>query len=587
MKEAMMPEAMQTPRKSSLDHGAAVEGVLLPPDAAAPIQEDVALGGGAYEGAQRLSREMATWKTVNGSADRDTLPHKSILDARSKDIARNDAYIDNGIEKYKDSVVGAKFTLNCAPNIDYLKRRDKRLDEVWMEEFQEEVESLWELSAESESRWIDGQRTKTATEIVRLGVASKLLQGEVLMSSEWLRRSRRPFNTAFLMIDPSRLDDPNIELGRALPKNIRKGVRLNAQGEPVGYFIMNEHPHDYMPMFRHITTGRSFQYTPRETPWGRRNILHTFEEKRVGQTRGVSKMVSSLKEMKMTKEFRDIMLQNAITVSSFAAAIESELPSAQIYEMLGGSDVEPSDFEDGVSSFAGGFLGALGEYLKSSNGTMMNGVKIPHLFPGTKLNLMPAGQGGPLGTDFEKSLLRYLAACMNMSFEQFSGDMTGVNYSTLKGAINETQKHMKVEKRLTAERIMNFMYGNWLEEMIVNGMVTSLPRNAPAFWEEMNREAYTQAEWFNTGRGQIEELKETQAASLRVKSRLSTFEDEHAHLGKDWRRAMRQMKREEDFAKALGLELRPEQEDNMMNASTGAVREKEASEDEGDGPTND
>lgn len=584
MKEAKVSEVRETPRKSSPDHGAVADGALLPPDAAAPTNETLALGGGAYEGAQRLSRQMASWRTVNASADRDTLPHKSILDARSKDIARNDAYIDNGIEKYKDSVVGAKFTLNCAPNIDYLRRTDKRLDETWMQEFQEEVESLWEVSAESESRWIDGQRTKTATEIARLGVASKLMQGEVLMSSEWLRRSRRPFNTAFLMIDPTRLDDPNIELGRSLPSNIRKGVRLNAQGEPVGYFIMNEHPHDYMPMFKHVTTGRSFQYTPRETPWGRRNILHVFDEKRVGQTRGVSKMVSSLKEMKMTKEFRDIMLQNAITVSSFAAAIESELPADKIYEMLGGADIEANDFQNGVADYAGGFLGALSEYLKSSNGTMMNGVKIPHLFPGTKLNLMPAGQGGPLGTDFEKSLLRYLAACMNMSFEQFSGDMTGVNYSTLKGAINETQKHMKVEKRLSAERIMNFMYGNWLEEMIVNGMVTSLPRNAPAFWDGMNREAYCQAEWFNTGRGQIEELKETQAAVQRIKNRLSTFEDEHAHLGKDWRRAMRQMKREEDFAKFIELDLRPDQEQNMTNAATGAVREKDAPDGEsGDG----
>ena len=47
---------------------------------------------------------------------------------------------------------------------------------------------------------------------------------------------------------------------------------------------------------------------------------------------------------------------------------------------------------------------------------------------------------------------------------------------------------------------------------------------------------------------------------------------------------MRQMKREEDFAKLIELDLRPDQEQNMTNAASGAVREKNASDGEsGDG----
>lgn len=546
--------------------------------ATVPAQpERSALGGGAYEAAARLSKEMASWIVRNGSADADLLPNKEILDARSKDIARNDAYVDNGIEKYKDSVVGARFSLNANPNIDYLTLLDKRFDYTWMEEFQAEVEAKYGLSAESNSNWFDAQRKKTATEMIRLGLGTYLIQGEVLYSSEWIRRSRRPFNTAYLMIDPTRLDDPGISGGQPFTKNIRKGVRQNANGEAVGYFIANEHPHDYYPMFNSVT-GKSFQYTPKETPWGRMNILHVYEEKRIGQTRGVSKLASALKEMKMTKSFRDVMLQNAIVNATYAAAIESELPTAQVFEIMGGDvsgEPDAEKFGDAVSGYTAGFLGALAEYMANSNGTMLNGVRIPHLFPGTKLNMLPAGQGGPLGTEFEDSLLRYLAAAMGISFEQLTGNFTGINYSTLKGAINETQKHMNVVKRNVAERIANFMYTNWLEEQIVNGQITSMPRNHPSFWEGLNREAYSQAQWFNSGRGQIDEAKETQAAMLRLKSNITTYEEEMGRLGLDWRQVILQKSRENAFAERHGVNL--SFEDNALNAASGTPREPDDS----------
>ena len=548
-------------------------GTPSPARVPAPTKiQQTGLGGGAYEGAARMSREMASWSSPNRSADADMLPSKSIIDARSKDISRNDAYIENGITKHKDGVVGAKFQLNAAPNTEYLMRQDKRLDDDWAEEFQEEVESLWELAAESNSRWIDSQRKKTATEIVRLAIGSVMIHGEVLISSEWIRRSRRPFKTAFQMIDPSRLDDPNVDQSGGM-KNIRKGVRLNQYGESVGYFIANEHPHDYYPSMSSAFTGRKFQYTPSETPWGRQNILHAFEEKRVGQSRGVSNMVSALTEMKMTKSFREIMLQNAIVNATYAAAIESELPTKEVFEMMGGTDVNSGDFENAISGYSSGFLSSLQNYLSNSNGTMLNGVKIPHLFPGTKLNMMPAASGGPLGTEFEKSLLRYLAANFNMSYEQFSGDMENVNYSTLKGAINETEKHIKVEKRIIADRVANFMYSNWLEEMIVSNQITSMPKNVPAYWDGMNREAYSSAQWTNSGRGQVEELKETQAAALRLKANISTLEDETARFGKDWRRTLRQKARETAFAEKLGITLTIE--DNSLNAASGTPKTKD------------
>ena len=57
--------------------------------------------------------------------------------------------------------------------------------------------------------------------------------------------------------------------------------------------------------------------------------------------------------------------------------------------------------------------------------------------------------------------------------------------------------------------------------------------------------------------------------------------DELARLGKDWRRVFDQLEREQAVAKEK--ELTFTEDDNMMNAATGAPREKEAKDEKDDG----
>ena len=69
------------------------------------------------------------------------------------------------------------------------------------------------------------------------------------------------------------------------------------------------------------------------------------------------------------------------------------------------------------------------------------------------------------------------------------------------------------------------------------------------------REALTSCDWIGASRGQIDELKETEAAVLRIEQGLSTREEEAAKLGKDWRRVYRQRAREKRMEQSLGLEF--------------------------------
>src|SRR5690606_21606704 len=120
---------------------------------------------------------------------------------------------------------------------------------------------------------------------------------------------------------------------------------------------------------------------PVRKPWGRLMMLHIVEQLLPDQSRGISDMVSILKEMRMTKKFHEITLQNAVVNATFAAAIESELPPDQAFEQIGAG---ASDTENPLT-MAQAMLQQIAEYTGGARNMTIDGVKIPHLYPNTKL----------------------------------------------------------------------------------------------------------------------------------------------------------------------------------------------------------
>jgi lambda family phage portal protein len=385
----------------------------------------------------------------------------------------------------------------------------------------------------------------------------------------------RPFNTTFRPVDLDRLSTPPTETGNPLVKG---GIEFDLNGAPRAYHIRKAHPTDWNDPNNWI-----WKRVEARLPWGRLQVNHVFEQKRVSQSRGISAMVTALKEMRITKRFRDIVLQNAVVNATFAASIESELPTEQVFAQMGGVNADAESYQGAIDSYAKGFLGAIQDYTKGSKNLHLDGVKIPHFFPGTKLMLHKPGEGGPLGTDFEQSLLRYIASSLNVSYEELSRDYSKTNYSSNRAASGVTWRSMQSRKRICADRVATVRYRLWLEEAINKRAIDSVPaalRERGFIYEGQNFDALSACEWIGAGRGQVDELKETQAAGLRLKLGLSTREREIARIsGTDWRADIRQMAREERYAAKYGVVLNAEAD--ALNAANGTDR------DPGDGQEND
>lgn len=514
----------KTISKSSLRR---VSGELVP-------SKDSAFGG--YEGAANTSRELAMWHPSLRSPDLDLNRDKQNIDARARDMVRNDGFAAGAVAVHKDSIVGHQYVLNAQPDWEALGATPE-----WAEEFQRVTESKFSLWAESIECWPDASRHNTFTGLIRLGVGVSVLAGEIVATAEWLRSQmqRRPYSTAVQMVDPDRLSNPD---NRADERNLRRGVEKDRFGAPQAYWFRTTHPSEaWMDGSQY-----SWKRVPARKPWGRKQVIHIFEQQRPDQSRGVAEMVSVLKQMRMTAKFQDVVLQNAVLAATYAATIESELPSEVIWESMGA----------GNGGSLATYLSQLAAYSGGAKALHIDGIKIPHLFPGTKLNFQAPKVGEGIGEGYEESLLRKIAAALGLSYEEFSRDYSKTNYSSARASMLNTWKTMQARKKIFADRFATEIYALWLEEAINTGEIP-LPNGAGPefFYEGLNKEALCRCEWIGASRGQIDELKETQAAALRIATGLSTYEDEIARGGKDFRRVFAQRQREERMKKEMGLEF--------------------------------
>lgn len=504
--------------------------------------------GGGFEAADRFDSALALWSPPMQSADADVLPDKEMGDARARDMLRNDAYVQGASNLHKDNIVGAQFLLNARPDSRAIFGK---YDEVFEDEFQQEVELLFDLYAESPNNWIDASRTNTFTSLVRLAVGVHLAGGEVLATSEWDRSAAGEFKTMVQMIDADRLSTP--DKYRNDP-DVRAGIRFDRNGAPQTYYIRKEHQRDVAPNWKMAEWAE----VAIRKPWGRQQVIHIHEQIRPDQSRGFTELLAGLKAMHIGHKLRDINLQRLLTQSIYAATITSELPSDTVFAQLGGAELTSDQAQKMVTGYAEGYLGAIAQYTSGAKNLAIDGVKIPHLFPGTKLDLTSPGKDGFDVSGFEQSLLRYQAAAAGVSYEQLSRDYTNTNYSSARAAMSETWKFMQSRKKLIADRFASAVYRLVLEEAINQNRLSTFPaaKAAQLYTNgalNLRFEALAKCDWIGASRGQIDELKETEAAVLRIEAGLSTAEDELARLGKDWRKVFRQLRRERQLRDQLGL----------------------------------
>lgn len=478
----------------------------------------------------RQSREILSWTPALRSADAELLPAHKLMTARAHDTVRNFALVSGGVQAQLDNIIGSGLRLTAKP--DY---RVLGLSPEWASEWARHTEARWKQWAEDIDAYCDAARRLTFSGMVGLATRSLLVTGDILATAEWLPNRGRRYATAIQMVDPARLCNPGDATDTDL---LRAGIELDPHGAPAAYHIRQALQSDAYLGANTYTWRR----VPRETRWGRRQVIHVFEQERPGQTRGKTGIAAVLAKSKTLEQFQDVSLEAAIVNAMYAAVIESEFDHAQVADALGNSTES--------AALAASVLRSMAEWHDSGT-VKFDGVKVPHLYPGEKFRMVSSEHPGPAFAEFEKSVIRHLAAGMGITYEQLARDYSQTNYSGARAGMLEAWKFFSSRRHLVGQQFARQIYALWLEEAIDNGDV-EIPRGAPTFYDA--KSAWCASRWIGPAKGHIDPLKESKADALEMDRGLLTLEDACATRGVDWEDNLEQIAREKARMRELGIE---------------------------------
>lgn len=486
----------------------------------------------AFTAGDRQSRELASWRPRLQSADNDMLDEKETVEARALDLVRNNGIAAGAVASRKDRIVGSKFRLVLRP--DY---RALGIDRDALRDWARVVEGEFNAWANDPMCAVDAQRKRTFTELLRDAEASRFIHGESFLSREWrfMPFSGTQYATCFMLIEPERVCSPP----DALDSKIRAGIELDSWGAPVAYHIRTRHPNDLLVPIEDVPV--TWQRVTKLNRFGWLQLIHTFEQDRPNQTRGFSRFAAITKRLKMLDRHENVALELSIIAASLAIVIESQFgPGAT--EALGASPM----------SALGEYVGAQAEF-KSGSPVLFDGVKIPHLFPGEKLNISRAEPPGEQFAAFEESMLRHAARGLNMSYEALSGDYSKTNYSSARAAMAECWQAVLSAREFGPSKEATLMFRLWLREGIVRGLLP-LPVGVSSD-EFLRREPmFARCQWIGAGRLPVDELKAAKANELSLSINTTTLATVAADSGEDWEELLEQRAEEKALMDELGLE---------------------------------
>lgn len=494
-----------------------------------------------YDAADIYGQRMQGWNPPLFSADTERSPWRNRIVSRVRDLVRNDGWASGAVTRVLDNAVGVTLRPISKPDYRFLAHitGNSAFDATWAHEFARAVDSNWRSWANDPLLFNDAERMLTFSQQMHLAFRHLIVDGDALAHIPWLEENiglgRARYGTAVQIIDPDRLSNPQNQFDL---KNMRNGVEINDAGVPIAYHIRNAHECDWYSASEAVTWSR----IPRETSWGRPQVVHFFEHHRGGQhTGGTGMLTPVLQRLKMLIKYDGAEMDSAILNAIFAAYIESPYDEGMTAEALEGGD-----------ETLGAYQEMRGVFHKQHN-ISMQGSRLPILFPGEKINTVTAARPASNFREFERATLNNIASGAGLAPMQLSNDWSDVNYSSARGALLEAWKTMKRRREEFSIGFASPVRLAWLEESMEADNLP-LPAGAPGFLEA--RHAYARCRWLGPGRGWIDPVAERQGAILGMDSALSTLEDECAeNEGRDWEENVAQRAIEMQAFKDRGLPL--------------------------------
>ncbi len=335
-----------------------------------------------YEAAKN-SRRTEGWNTTTSSANAEIGPGLTTMRDRSRQQIRDNPYASHAIESLVANLVGTGIMPQCKAKKN--KKRIEQLAKVWMKN----------CDAEDQMDFYGIQAV-----VVRAVKES----GECIV--RFRPRKQKDQSIVPLRLQVLEADFLDHQKVQSLDSGyIIQGVEFNNQGERVAYWLYDQHPGEVSTVYRNYTSQR----VPAE------EILHIYEKKRPGQVHGVPANASSINRMRELDEYQDAHL----VLKKVEACNVGFITQPDAASMLTIGNTKADD------------KGNIIEYFEPG--------KVNYLRPGEDVRFNDPSSGAGL-SDYVGEHNHAIAAGHHMTYEQMTGDLSSVNFSSIRAGTLEFRR---------------------------------------------------------------------------------------------------------------------------------------------------
>lgn len=458
-------------------------------------------GNRGRDAARRDISELRGWNPRLGWGGALSTGDADLVLNRARDLDENNGWINGGLDRRVESVIGGQIKLSAQPVYSLLGR-----DINWRMQWARSVQARHRVWANDIERRCDARQTLSFGAMAKLAYLTYIRDGEC--AAEIRDDARGIANTTnVLLIAPERISHPD---DRALVEGpqLRRGIAYDANGAPLGYYVSSKHPSDPSPELK----PHSWDYIPSRGPTGRAKFVHVFSPRRVEQMRGISRLAEAMVPSKMV---------DRVDRAEVSAALKSAIYSFFIKS--------PGTTDDLAEALAPGSEGAANDawiepYLdfRERSPVAVDNASVVQLFPGEDVVTPDRTSPNSNYPDFVRFVLQKIAGSLGISYPQLSQDWAGINYSSARALLNEMWRSFLEDRHFFTQAFLTPIYAAWLEVEVANGDI-KIPGGPAAFYK--NKTAICMAEWIGPGRGSVDPNKEAEAANKDTAAgRTSTIE---------------------------------------------------------------
>lgn len=417
--------------------------------------------------------------------------------ARARHARRNNAYAASAEEKYTANLIGTGLVPRWKLGDEKLREKIHDTFNRWTEECDADGDlDFYGMQA------LVGRSQHTAGEAFTRFRSRRLSDGFVVpLQLQMLAAEQLP-------TDYNDNTNPNAR--------VIMGIEFDGIGRRSRYHFDRDHPGEY----HGINRGRV------AVPAS--DIMHVFRKLEVGQIRGVPDLAPVLVRLYELDEYDDAEIVRKKAAAMFAAFVEKPFSGddpriGQIMEEWGDDDAQPQLLE-GIEPGAVHYLDH-GEQVKFAE---------------------PADVGNNFSV-WIKYQLRAAAAGAGITYEQLTGDLEGVNYSSIRAGLLEFRRRIEMlQYQMVIHQWCRPVVRRWMDYAVSSGGIL-----IPDYFQ--NPSKYLAIEWHTPKWGWVDPLKDVMADILEIRAGLSSRTRKIAERGEDAEAIEQEIRQERTRASEAGL----------------------------------